>query len=639
MKESFVENSKKQEKIEKSKNKEATEIKNEDKDPKLMKEETKFKKMQGKHQKIEKEMKKTNNIGSKKKYIIISISIIILLVMGIFISTIFALININNKNIVSGVSISGIEVSGLSKDEAKAKLETVYQEKMEKELHVKYEEYENSLNLTLMEVNYNIDKSIDEAYLIGRKENIFFSNYDILFSLIAKKDINVEMTLNEEATKQMIEDMGVSLPGVVIESSYAVEDDELVVTKGKSGVKIDTDKLLEKVKDKLNNINSNDDYLEIPVVNKEPEIIDLDKIHNEICKEAQDAYYTKEPFAVYPEVNGVSFDLEAAKALLAEEKEEYVIKLTITKPKVTIDQIGSEAFPDRLSTFTTRYDVSDVNRTQNLIIACQKMNGKVLLVGETFSYNQTLGPRTAAAGYRNGKIYSGGKVVDGIGGGICQISSTLYNAVLLANLDIVERRNHQFVTSYLGAGRDATVVYGAIDFRFKNTRKYPVKIQASAKNGIATVSIYGIKEENEYDFKFSTKTVATIPYSTQYIEDNTLEIGKEVVEQKGANGIKTQTYITKMLNGKVISTKLLSADTYSAMVRIVRKGTKAVVNTTPVPDVMNQEPSVPEVPTDEPVQDSIQTPVETPTDTSQETPNTGTNLDETIPIDINTQEV
>ena len=90
--------------------------------------------------------------------------------------------------------------------------------------------------------------------------------------------------------------------------------------------------------------------------------------------------------------------------------------------------------------------------------------------GETFSYNQTLGARTAAAGFKNGKVYEGGEVVDGIGGGICQISSTLYNAVIMANLQTVERRNHQFVTSYVGPGRDATVVYGDIDYKFKNTR-------------------------------------------------------------------------------------------------------------------------------------------------------------------------
>lgn len=591
----------KTENLEESKNEEKKEKKEEKaKEEKVKKdEEPKFEKTKKKAKKLEKEIKKMDNKKSKKKYIIIGGIVAFIIIIGIFISTIFALVNINNSNMMAGVSIEGVEVSGLSKEEAKAKMETIYQEKKEKEIPIKYEEYETTLNPTLMEVNYNIEKAVDEAYSIGRNENIFLSNYEILFSLIAKKNVNVEMTLNEDATKQMIEDIGVNLPGIVIESSYAIEGEELIITKGKAGILIDTDNLLNQVKERLKQIDINEDYIEIPVVNKEPEPIDIDKIHEEIYKEAQDAYFTKDPFAIYPEVEGVDFDVEAARALLEEEKEEYVIKLIITKPKITINQLGSEAFPDQLSTFTTRYDVSDVDRTTNLEIACQKINGKVLLSGETFSYNKTLGPRTAAAGYRNGKIYSGGEVVDGIGGGICQISSTLYNAVLLADLEIVERRNHQFVTSYVGAGRDATVVYGSTDFQFKNTREYPIKISASAKNGIATISIYGIKQENEYTFKFSTKTVATIPYSTQYVEDSSLAAGTEKVKQKGTNGLKTETYITKMLNGKVISTKLLSRDTYNAMTRIVLKGTGAATTQTPSAPVETPSTTEPSTPVEE----------------------------------------
>lgn len=558
---------------------------------------TKFKKTKDKNKKLEKEMKKMENKKGKKKGVLIGVIIGIIIIMGIIISTIFALVNINNDKIFSGVSISGIDVSGLSKEEAKAKMETLYSEKQAKEIDIKYQDYETTLNPTLMEVNYNIDKAIDEAYNIGRRENVFISNYDILFTLIGKKNVNVDMTLNEEVAKQIINDTSINLPGVLIESSYSIEDDELIITKGKAGVLIETDKLVEKIKDRLNNINISEDFIEIPVIDKEPEKIDIDKIHDEVYKEAKDAYYTKEPFTVYPEVNGVDFDVEAARALLAEDKEEYIIKLTITKPNITIDKIGSEAFPDQLATFTTRFDVSDVDRSTNLRIACQKLNGKVVLTGETFSYNKTLGARTAAAGYKNGKIYSGGEVVDGIGGGICQISSTLYNSVLLANLQVVERRNHQFVTSYVGAGRDATVVYGVTDFKFKNTRKYPVRLVASAQNGIATVSIYGIKEENEYTFKFNTKTIASIPFTTQYVEDSSLPAGTEKIKQKGSNGVKTETYITKMLNGKVVSTELLSRDTYNAMNRIVLKGTKAGAsnNSTPTPTESNNANTQPPV--------------------------------------------
>ena len=587
----------------KSDAKENKEIKNEE--TKNEEEQNKFEKSKEKPKEQEKEINKmelnTKKVRNKKRYIILAVVIGLILIIGLFVSTIFALANISNNNIINGISIAGIDVSRLSKEDAKAKIESIYNEKKEKDIPLKHGEYETTLSPILMEVNYKIDEAVEKAYSIGKSSNIFVNNYNILFALITKKDIPLEMTLNEEVTKQMIDDMNINLPDVVIESSYSVEDDELIITKGKAGIKIDAESLLSQVKERLNSPNTSNEVIDIPVINKEPDPIDIDKIHEEVYKEAQDAYIVKEPFEVHPEVEGIDFDVEAAKEILKEDKEEYVIPLIITEPSVTIDELGEEAFPDQLSTFTTRYDVSDVDRTTNLRLACQKINGTVLLAGETFSYNDVVGARTVAAGYKNAKIYEAGQVVDGLGGGICQISSTLYNAALQANLEIVERRNHQFVTSYVPAGRDATVVYGSTDFKFKNTRKYPIRIVATANAGIATVSIYGIKEEEEYTFKFSTKTISTIPYPTQYIDDSSIEQGKEVVQQKGANGLITETYISKYLNGKLISTDLLSRDTYSAMKRIVKRGTKAVSNPTiqeqtKEPTVQEEQPIIEEQP-------------------------------------------
>ena len=583
----------KEEQKEKIKEKKA-EIKKDEKKANNNKE-TEFKKVDKNTKKLEKEMYKENykkNINKKKKRIILCVVIIAILLV---LSTVFAVLNLNNNKIISGISISGVDVSGLSKNEAVEKIKSIYNSKIEKDIGLKYQDYEATLSPSLLEVNYDIEKAVDEAYLIGRDNNIILNNYNIITTLIGKKNILVDMSLNEEVAKQSLEDIGVNLPGIIIESTYSVEDDELIITKGKEGICVDTDELLNKVKERLSDINSNDDDIEISVKSKKPEEIDIEKIHSEVYKEAKDAYYTKDPFEVHQEVEGIDFDVEAAKKILEEEKEEYVIPLTITKPKVTLNDIGSEAFPDKLATFTTRYDASDKDRTSNLIIACRKINGKVVSADETFSYNKALGARTAQAGYKNAKVYENGEVVDGIGGGICQISSTLYNSVLMSNLKIVERRNHQFVTSYVPAGRDATVVYGMTDFKFKNTRKYPIRIMASAQNGIATVSIYGIKEENEYTFTFNTRTVASIPFTTKYVEDSTLPAGTEKVKQKGANGLKTETYITKMLNGKVISTELLSKDTYDAMTRIILKNTKtetqAPVNNQPSENVNNKPAS------------------------------------------------
>ena len=627
MKEKVEEDKKKEEDIVENKEKTNLEKTKEEKIKKVSKKEKKekkpkFKKSEEKPKKQEKDMKKMEGKKSKRKYAVIAVSLVIILLVALFISTIFALVNINNENIISGVSISGIDVSGLSQEEAKGKLEAVYNEKKENDIDLEHNEFETTLSPELMEVNYKIDEAVESAVSIGKSKNIFKNNYDILGTLIEKRNIPVEMTINEEATRQTIEDMNASLPDVLIDSSYSIEDDELIITKGKAGVKIDTDNLLNQVKQKLNDLNDNENFIEIPVVNKEPEAIDIDKIHSEVYKEPQNAYYTKDPFTVYPEVEGVDFDVEAAKELLKEDKDEYVIKLTITEPEITLDEIGTEAFPDQLSTFTTRYDVSDVDRSTNLRLASEKINGTVLKPGETFSYNKTVGARTIAAGYKNAKVYESGKVVDGIGGGICQVSSTLYNAALLANLEIVERRNHQFVTSYVGAGRDATVVYGQTDFKFKNTRKYPIRIVVTTNAGILKISIFGIKEENEYTFKFNTKTVSSIPYKTQYIEDSSLPAGTEKVEQKGANGLITETYITKMLDGKVVSTELLSKDTYSAMTRIIRRGTKKTSSSNSNATTTTTQSTNTEETTTKPIQEEVQKPQGTqPTEGTVDTEN------------------
>ena len=539
-----------------------------------------------KNEKIEKDEGKK----SKKKYILCIVLICILFISFLIFSTVFAIININNNNIVSGVKIEGIDVSGLSREDAKSKINIIYEEKKQKDIKLKYEEYETTINPELFETNYDVEGAIEEAISIGKNNNIFVNNYNILWALIGKKDINVNMTINEENAKKDIEDIGKNITGSVVEPDYYIEDDKLIITKGKEGLKVDTESLMDKIRNNLEDININQEYMDIPVTNKVPEEINIEKIYEEVHKDVQDAYYTKDPFTIHPEVEGVDFNLEEAKAILQEDKEEYVIQLTITKPKITTAQIGSEAFPDLLATYTTRYDASDTNRTTNLRIACQKINDKVVLPGETFSYNKTLGERSTATGYRNAKVYENGEVVDGIGGGICQISSTLYNAVLISNLEVTDRSNHQFVTSYTPAGRDATVVYGQTDFKFKNPRTYAIKIKAGISGGVATVSIYGIKEENEYTVSFSTKTISTIPYTVKYVDDSSLAVGKEKVKQKGANGIITETYIIKSLNGKVVSTQLLSKDTYNAMQRIILRGTKgATTNTNTNTNVNNSE--------------------------------------------------
>ena len=246
-------------------------------------------------------------------------------------------------------------------------------------------------------------------------------------------------------------------------------------------------------------------------------------------------------------------------------------------------------------------------------LAASKINGKIVKPGEIFSFNEVVGKRTVEAGYTSAPIFVNGQVEDGTGGGICQISTTLYNSVLLANLKIVERRNHNYTTSYVAAGKDATVVYGAIDFKFKNTRKYPIKIEASVGGGVATFTIYGVQEENEYTVKIIPVQTGTIAKTTQYIDDPSLAEGSEIVKQVGTSGCKVTTYKEVYLNGAFISKEVLSNDTYKAMNRIVRRGTKVVS----VPTVST--PTKPSTPTTPTIPDTTPTPTPTTPDISNTT--------------------
>lgn len=515
-------------------------------------------------------------IEHEKKKFKVSPIIIILLTLIILIaifSTIFAILNIGNNKIINGITIGKIDVSNMTKEEAKKALEEICNAKMSNEIYFTYGEFEGVITYEALEVEYQIENAVEQAYNMGRQGNIFKDNKEILDVWINGRQIKLEVIIDADVINQIAQTINNNLEGKVVQSSYYIEDGKLIITSGKEGIKVNEEQLLEETYTVLSEETQDEKNITVPVIEAKPDEIDLEKIHEEVYKEVQNAYYTKDPFTIYPESDGIDFDMQNAKTLLAEQREEYEIPLIITKPTKTIKDIGTEAFPDKLGTCSTNYYASNVNRTTNLKLAAQKINGTVLLPGEEFSYNKTVGERTIQAGYKEAAVYSNGEVVNGLGGGICQISSTLYDAVVIANLNVTQRRNHQFVTSYLPAGKDATVVWGSQDFKFVNTREYPIRIEATVNGGVATVSIWGVKEDVEYEISIETKKTATIAYTTQYIQDPSLPVGTEVVKQAGSNGRKVEAYKVVKLNGQVVSTTLLSKDTYNAMKRIVRVGT------------------------------------------------------------------
>ena len=469
----------------------------------------------------------------------ILLAIVILLVTVVYGT--FSIMTEKSTTIAKGVYIKNIDVSGLTREQAKEKINNYISSVIPEEIKLTHNGFETSLSTSQLSIYFNTDEAVDMAYNIGKTGNIFQKNLTILQTRLSKTTIDPGFSIDMDQLKKDLEDISSKLPDKIIESSCYIDGNKLIITKGKAGKTVKVDDSAKYIKQAINDLKIENNSLELLTEDSTPKEIDLDAVYNEIHKEPVNAYYSQNPYVVHPSENGMDFSitLDEAKNMLKEEKDEYVVPLKVLYPSVTTNMIGTEAFPDLLSEFSTKYAASNKNRTTNLILAAKKINGTVLMPGETFSYNKVVGARTIQAGYKEAPIYVSGRVEDGIGGGICQITTTLYNAVVYANLDIVERSNHQFVPSYAGPSRDATVVYGAIDFKFKNNRDYPIKIACSVSGGIANFKIWGLKSDNDYEVQISSRTTG-----------------------KTSTAIYSEAYKILKKNGNVVSTTLLSKDTY-----------------------------------------------------------------------------
>ena len=508
---------------------------------------------------------------NKKVLIIVIISIIIIILA--FISTIFSLINIGNEKIYSNITVQGINAAGKEKEELNTELNRIYNEKKLKGIKLVHGDYATEISYDQLGVQLNITDAVTKAYSIGRIGNIITNNYQVLFSYFIKQNIDIEINIDENSIDKVIDDIESKLPDVLVDNDYYIDEEKLIITKGKSGVVINKEELKNNIIEEIKNFSNTQNIIEIPVTNKNPEEIKIENIVNEIKCEPQDAYLSKDPLEVHAEQDGIdlAIPIEEAKNILSEEKGEYEIPLKITKANVTVLDLGEDAFPNLLGTCTTNYDASNINRNNNLNLAANKLNGTIINPGETFSYNQTIGQRTIAAGFKEAKAYANGKVVLDVGGGICQLSSTLYNSALLSNLEIVERRSHYFKTSYLPAGRDATVSWGSVDFKFKNNRKYPIKIIAVAQDGVVKVDIYGIKQDDDVDIQIESEETSIIPMETIYEKDTSLAKGTEKTIQHGEDGCTSETYKITSKNGIIISKTLVSKDTYNDLPTIIKQ--------------------------------------------------------------------
>ena len=504
------------------------------------------------------------------------ITVLCIILLLFFLSILFAILNLQNTKIISGVHIDGIDVSNMSKSEATAMFNDIIDKKMFEEVPFEYEGKDYTIELAVLGINYNIKDVIDEAFKVGRSGNLFKDNLDILKTKLYGINYDLNITYNKDKLDEQMNQMYAQLPGIFVSSSYYIENTNLILNKDVSGIVIKKDEFVQIVENYIKDFSNSVSKNTIPVEIKEAQNINIADIHKEIYVEAKDAYYEKSPFKIYPEVEGIDFAIseDAAQKILNKpnDSNEYVIPLKIIKPKITINDLNINAFPDALASVSSQYDVNNKSRVNNLELAAKKINGYVLAPGEIFSYNKVVGARTIAEGYQEAPIYVGGKVALGLGGGICQVSSMLYKASLNCNLKIIERTNHQFLPSYSDPGQDATVVYGSIDYKFQNNRTYPIKISVIVNGGFLVVTFYGIPEDSDNNKpEIETKIIQTTPYETQYINNPDLQKGTEKVIQSGEDGVICETYkVTQNSNGEQVE-ELIYKDKYAPLDKIIEK--------------------------------------------------------------------
>ena len=450
----------------------------------------------------------------------------------------------NTDKIQGGVFIKGINVSGLTKQQAIEHVNKELSKQMNDQIELLYKNNNYYVEIEQIEARFDVESCVDYAFKIAKSGEFLKDMQNYISVLMTNIDIEPVLVYNDEALTEYLKTIEMYLPDQLVQHGYYLEDDKLIVTNGINGAGIEIDKLKKTIIEAIQDISFTKQYIQIPTYTTYPDPIDIEPIHADIYREVQNAYYTTSPYAVYPDVRGVDFDKEALANMIAENPnaEEYVIDLDYTDAEVTIKDFGKDAFPNLLASYSTEY-VNNPDRTTNLRLAAQKINGTVVLPGEIFSYNKVVGKRTTAAGYKNAAIYQDGGVTDGLGGGICQISTTLYNAAIEAGMLIEERRNHMFVPSYASAGKDATVVWGSTDFKFENRRSYPIKIEATVSGGVARIKIYGLKTDEEYD---------------RY----NLSIGTKTIKNtKSSLVVESYRYYTDS-NGNVVKKDKLYTDTY-----------------------------------------------------------------------------
>ncbi len=473
--------------------------------------------------------------GKQQQYKIIS-----WILTGIFVIIFYAVIcaGIGNRRLFSRTSINGLDVGGMKNDEAARAIDEQFRTKYGKAgvaVNLDGETYTVDVSHAL---NYSSKNEIGDIQ--DKTHSFWLRGYRFLVSKTTGSEFNIYPKVGDKsAIKDAISSSDMVKVDLSKDDGYVIEDKKLVIIKGQGSYSINRDKLVSLIVKQVEK-GDYDTVIECPVESSD---VNLDEVYERVHSEPQNP--TLDPDNNYDLVeakDGVDFDLDSAKTSLTEAKDgdRVEIPLTYTPADMTTDEYKSLLFRDELGSYSTEVEGSD-NRKTNVKLAAEYCDGTILMPGESFSYNLGVGELTEERGFRPGPSYADGQSVMDMGGGICQVSSTMYMACLYANLEIDERHCHPYPSSYVPAGLDATVAWGGCDFIFTNDTDYPIKLSTTYDGYSTSCTIWGTVTE-PFSVELYTETLETEPYETKYELDKSLGKDEQVLDTVGIDGLTIQSY-------------------------------------------------------------------------------------------------
>ena len=428
--------------------------------------------------------------------------------------------------IFPNVSVCGTDVGGMTQIEAAEAIRAAGWDDTSAPVLTMTFPGDRTITVTATEIGFEAtpDAAAETAYAYGRSGNAFTNFSTWLRCALKGHDVAADnlADMDTDALRTRVEreaaEINVKLSGGSVEIDE--EHSTIRVVKGASMITLDPAAVAERM---LSDIRSGKfGTSAYPVDMSGDDKMTLQELHDAICGDPVNAGYDPETQSATESKVGIAFDVAEAQPLwdAASTGDTVTIPATLTQPEMTQERLQKHLLADKLATKTTSLSGSSSNRITNVKLAAEKINGVILQPGQTFSYNDVLGQRTKANGFKEAGAYSGGQVVQEVGGGICQVSSTLYYCAMVSNLKINTRTCHYFPVAYIEPGMDATVSWGGPEFKFTNSREYPIEIKAYVEKDSITVEIWGTDVDGSYvKMSYTANGLRATTYRTVYDKD------------------------------------------------------------------------------------------------------------------------